>query len=251
MIKRLLVLSGFIFSINANANLLVNGNFDEVGNVGEYAGEVIYAAQNPNPTLDKLNADSFFNWGLFSEIPSWQTLPLSDHDGLVEVLHTGANVGVVAHSGDLFLEFDLDDDGFQYNGAIGQTVMGLTVGNSYRLSFYYQPRTDTAGDNDVNIHAFEGDLSGFDATQNIVTSASSDRVAWQNVEGKDANGWKQYSVKFTATSDTMSIAFAGAGNVNGQGGFIDSADLTQIPEPAYIFALGLAIMGMSRLRKQK
>lgn len=236
LIIRSLVLASVFLSVSANAGLLVNGNFDEVDHT---QSAEIYGGF-AQPYLDELDENTFNNWGLFDAIPGWQTLPLlSNPINHVEVLHTGANTGgVEAHSGDLFVELDLDVDGAQYNSAIGQTLNDLIEGMFYELSFYYQPRTDGEDDNGINLHWLEGELSGFDLTQDIVLTADSNTDEWVTVDGKDDGGWKQYYGSFEATSDTMSFAFSGFGNVNGNGGFIDTASVIQVPEPS-VFALML------------
>ncbi|NQY88105.1 MAG: PEP-CTERM sorting domain-containing protein [Colwellia sp.] len=244
LIIRSLILVGVFLSLSANAGLLVNGDFDVVDH--SQSAEIYDAYAQPY--LDELDENTFNNWGLFTSIPGWTTLPLMG-DSYVEVLHTGANTGgVEAHSGGLFVELDLDVGGATYNSAIGQTLNDLIEGMFYELSFYYQPRTDADDDNGINAYWFEGDLSGFDLMQNIVITADSNTNEWVNVVGTDDDGWKQYTGVFEATSSTMTFAFSGFGTVNGNGGFIDTASVTQVPEPS-VFALML--MGLFGLVVRK
>lgn len=271
-----LVLICVLITSTVNANLLQNGNFDDVdANIDELyystygqtrllteLGDWDCGTYTCTGALDDDNLKKYSdgnprikNWGIYDTIPFWQTISNDSNDNAIEVIYSDDDSknspidGVAAQSGNLFVELDLDLKGLKYNSAIGQTLNGLIEGMFYELSFFYQPRTDGADDNGINLYWFDGGLSAFDYDEDIVLSANSNTIDWVNVSGKDSGGWKKYSDKFEATSEEMSIAFSGFGFSNGLGGFIDTASVTQVPEPKVLALMLVGFLGFAVRKK--
>ena len=257
MLYRFLTVALLLLSAKANANLIVNGNFDDVGAPGEYLGEVIYPGYNDNPSLDTMTSDPFFNWGWYSTLPGWQVIGgmaaggqlVAQGDAVIEVLHSGAVGGLQAHSSNLFIEFDIDSSNLQFNSVIGQTLENLMIGAQYNIEFYYMPRTDVQGDNGVSAKWFEGGLDNYMNAPFEEIVADSNTVGWASSAGVDQNGWKLYQGTFVATGETMSLTFEGMGVINGQGGFIDSASVTKVPVPATAILFLTLLPLVSRFKK--
>ena len=68
MLKQLLILSSFIFSVSASANLLENGDFDQQPNDNSFRS-VASAHQNAGTERYLNSLDQFKNWGIFNSLP--------------------------------------------------------------------------------------------------------------------------------------------------------------------------------------
>ena len=104
----------------ANANLIVNGDFED--NVG----------------LTGSN-----NRGVFASVNGWSTLSGAG----IEIQR---NTVVAAQNGNQYVELDSNN-----NSSMFQQLTGLAVGESYLLSFWYHARTNN-GDNDNGLDVFWG-----------------------------------------------------------------------------------------------
>jgi hypothetical protein len=104
---------------SANANLIVNGSFEDPALTGK-------------------------KWQVFSSIEGWNTLEGAG----IEIQR---NTVVRAQDGDQYVELDS-----HRNSWMQQTVSGLAIGGEYQLSFWYMARTNK-GDNDNGIDVHWGD----------------------------------------------------------------------------------------------
>ena len=102
-------------SVTAQANLLVNGDFED-------------------PNL------SSGSWQVFSSIDGWATTSGAG----IEVQN---NTVVTAQSGSQYVELD------SYNNSAMKQSLVTQSGQQYQLSFYYRPRTN-AGSNDNGINVY-------------------------------------------------------------------------------------------------
>lgn len=182
---------------SANANLIVNGSFE-------------------NPAL------SGNSWSVFNSIEGWTTIQGAG----IEIQR---NTVVDAQDGDQYVELDS-----HYNSWMEQTISGLTAGNEYYFSFWYQARTNNLyNDNGIDVY-----WNGI-----LVMDIS-------NILASDA-GWTEYTAVFTADSDVAALSFNADGTSNSLGGFIDNVSLTSVPEPAPIALMALGIIGLVAARKRR
>ena len=122
------------------------------------------------------------------------------------------------------------------NTKMGQDLF-LSAG-SYALTFWYQPRTNTPGDNGIN-YGFE-DLGGMTIGAYNVSSTSGIQP-----------GWSQITQSFNvSTDDTYRLFFEATGQENTLGGFIDNVAISAIPEPAtwLMMVMGFGLVGAASRR---
>ena len=190
----------------ANANLIVNGSFE-----------------------DNVVTDSD-TWDVYNSINGWSTLSGAG----IEIQR---NTIVTAQDGNQYVELDSHN-----NSTMFQQLTGLTVGESYLLSFWYRARTNN-GDNDNGIDVSWG------------TSATGDlQLAIANeIVGSTNNAWVQKNLSLFADQSTMYLTFAATGWSNSLGGFIDNVSLTKaasVPESSGIVLFGLGLLGLIAPRRR-
>jgi hypothetical protein len=123
-----------------------------------------------------------------------------------------------------------------------QTVNGLTVGDTYTLSFYQ------AG---AQAYPYTGDtLQQWD----VGFGSSTFDSAVMTVPSEGFSPWEQQTTTFIATSTSEVLSFLGSSNVNGsQPPFIllDGVSLTDTtaPEPSYSWLIGLGSIAFFSVRK--
>lgn len=162
-----------LIGTSAQANLIVNGSFEE---------------------LPSALASGY--WTNYSSINGW-----SASTGLIEVRN---NVAGVAQDGNVFVELDAD-----YNSAMSQTV-ATVAGAAYTLSYYYAPRPGIAENsngielyfNGVLIDYVTGYSNSNDAwTQRVYTvyGTGSDVISFVAVGISDSYGGSIDNVSMTSS----------------------------------------------------
>jgi hypothetical protein len=207
-----------IVAAPAHATLLTDGGF-ESGALG--AGEI-----NGNSYGAMPGAGGARSWDVWDEIGNWKTT----RGAGIEVQTRRTVGGADPQAGDYYVELDSHPRGGS-NSTMAQDV-ALGVG-SYRLSYWYQPRTKRAGDNSLAVFWDGVEIASHDET--TLTQA----------------GWVQHiaDVDVTTAGD-HTLAFAARGTANSFGAFVDSVELTPVPLPGALPLLGAGLAGLAYLRRR-
>ncbi len=255
-----------VFSVSTYAsNIVVNGSFEATPTYGVGAGPF------GGDTFDYPNCNSL---NPCVAVPNWTT------QSSLSILFTPANIPTLLDGGGLITAADGNnfvgsDAAFGTEGPISQTLTGLTVGQSYTLSFdqaagelggnYADPSTDQW------IVTVGGTLASSPTT---ITLPDSSTIGAYVVNGPDDSwttplitlnavisnpssgfsGWQAESYSFTASATSELLAFMGVGSP--QGGpplaLLDNVDVeassgtsgtSSTPEPKS-FALALLGAGL-------
>lgn len=136
------------FSTVSNANLLVNGDFeDDVGLTGS-------------------------RWGVYSDINGWDT-----YSG--PGIEIQRNTVVAAQSGNQYVELD-SHNGADTNSVMYQTIDNLSVGAVYELNFWYHARTNNSAANDNGIEVLWGASLPGATVLELDDYARRDNLGWMN-----------------------------------------------------------------------
>ncbi len=113
---------------------------------------------------------------------------------------------------------------------------------AYRLTWYYQPRTNTPGDNLIEVY-----LGG--ATESSLLSTI---IGYADGAGQTGLELQKNSFVVSESEDFRTLTFLVGGRASSFGGLMDNVTLSQIPLPAGISLLlaGLAAFGVVRLRRR-
>lgn len=136
----LLGITALVTASFANANLIVNGDFEE----------------------PQLGAGA---WQVFGAINGWTTTSGSG----IEIQN---NTIVTAQSGNQYVELDSYS-----NSSMTQMISGLITGQAYDVSFWYHARTSN-GSNDNGINMLWGDSSPGIEVLSIDNIKASDQLGW-------------------------------------------------------------------------
>lgn len=146
----------------------------------------------------------------------------------------------VSPNGGNFLAADADT---QYNGAVTQTINGLTPGGTYDLSFYwggaqYTTRTGPTTESWLVSLGSQTQSTGF------ISNAS-----------ESFTGWQQANMQFKATSASEVLSFLAVGTPNGEPpvSVLDGVSLVAAPEPGYsaVMLLGIGCLAFVARRRYK
>ncbi|MBF0105465.1 MAG: VCBS repeat-containing protein [Deltaproteobacteria bacterium] len=188
------------FNECGQGNLLLNGDFE--------------AVDARKGLVHKISLNALFKpsqWDVFDALPdytdgtgvSWQTV---DGTSGIEVQYN--NTVAPAHSGKLYVELDSHNNSL--NGANTNSGMTQTTylnGGSYKLDFYYRPRTTKAGDNTIQVY-FDGLLV-------------------KTVDGANNSQWGLNSIIVNnIVKGEHTVTFQAAGTQNSYGGFLDDISLS-------------------------
>jgi len=124
-------------------------------------------------------------------------------------------------------------DGNYYAGTLSQTLTGLTIGQTYNLTFDWAG-AQQAGFTGTNSAMFWSTVFG-GVTQNTASIS---------LDSKGFSGWMQQTFQITATSTSQALTFLANANVKGAPPFLllDGVSVTAVPEPG-TWALMLGGLG--------
>jgi hypothetical protein len=231
------------FAISAQANnLIVNGSFESIttgpNGPGQFDDSFPYTLV---PGWDSTGYNFIFGPGSADTTGSWT----SEFNASLTLWgpNNGSNNGLPATSpdGGNFLAAD----GAYQIGAVTQTISGLTIGDSYALSFYW------AG-------AQQNGFDGPNTEQWAVSfgSQEQDTVVLNNAD-HGFTGWQFQTFTFTADNTSDLLSFLAVGTPNGVPPFslldgVTLNDTSSTPEPGtVILVVGglMAALGARRLKR--
>ena len=164
----------------------------------------------------------------------------------------GLQGGVYANpGGGNFLALDGDP---QYNGKFSQSITGLTVGNTYQLSFDYAGAQQTGFKGTEQVTSYLNVTFGSDS-QNTPTFARPN-----STNGSDGvfTGWIDVTMNFTASAATQTLAFLANGTPGGLPpiallGDVSLEDITPspVPEPSSIFMTAIGVASLAGVRYRR
>lgn len=180
------------------------------------------------------------NWQVYQTFGSWATTSGTG----IEIQTTGTVGGVSARSGDQYVELDSDPS---RGGGSGSTNSSMTTklnlgAGTYRLTWFYQPRDNTVGGNQIGVYLAGKSEGLFD---NLLGSVSSVRSV--------INNWVEVKYDFTVdgTDNLYALTFRAEGKADKLGGFIDDVSVAPIPVPAAGFLLFGALGALAAVRRRK
>jgi hypothetical protein len=208
----------------AKANLVTNGSFESTtsgpGQMGFNTNATGWTTNGYNFIFASGGADTTGSQGQFGNLKLWgpgdgsnNGLPASSPDG-------GNYVGA---------------DGAFEVGAISQTINGLTVGQSYTVSFYWGA-AQQFGFSGPTTEQWQVSLGGQTKTTPVI-----------NASNHGFTGWLQQSFTFTADNTSDVLSFLAIGTPSGVPPFalLDGVSMVAAPEPASLPLLATMVVGFA------
>ena len=219
-------------------NLVQNGGFATAAGFTPYPnGSEATSSNLPGWQFSSCVASCDGTGKLFSFIlqPNYTTAGIYDAEDGHYTTFAGGGPGVSPDGGNAYTA-----DGGHDVGILEQSVSGLTVGQTYQLSFY-QASMEQSGYPGAFSGAWEvGFGNQIQFSQNLTNPSQT------------YTGWTQQTMDFTATSMTQALLFA-ATATNSYPPFLllDGVSLTAVPEPASIAVVGVGLLGLLALRRRR
>ena len=222
------------------SNLVSNGDFEITTNGPNFQFDHNTVATGWTSTNNNHNAYNFIfapgaadtsgATGQFGNLKLWGP-GTGSNNGLPATSPTGGN-------------YVAADGAFQ-NGAISQTINGLTVGNSYTVNFWWAG-AQQSGFTGATTEQWQVSLGNQTQSTAVINNAN-----------HGFTGWQSQSFTYTATSASEVLSFFAVGTPNGVPPFVllDGVSLNAnnpVPEPGTItLVLGGLLGGIGTLRSKK
>ncbi len=144
-----------------------------------------------------------------------------------------------------FIAIDAD---FLNNGALSTTLSGLTVGESYTLSFYQAvAKQSVAGNSGAVWSDWQVSVGG-----NVIGTSTQQTASTSN---GFFSGWLLQTMTFQATAASETLSFLAQGGPTGLPPFVllDGVSVTAnvVPEPAMLALVGLGLAGIGLSRRKR
>lgn len=225
--KKILLVAGLFASLNANANLIVNGSFESQSN-GEGAYTRFSNGVNP--------------------LTGW-TIATGSGNPYVE---TRNSIVGEASDGENFAELDVSDpQDSTFNTGLGGMfqVVNITSAGLYDFSFDYAGRPGTV------LSTNQIQFSLFDSADALVIPQETLNPTLFNT---DSANWNTYINQFNLSAGNYTFLFREVGTQDGLGTSLDNVVLvasettTAVPEPETygMMMLGLAMLGFASRRRK-
>lgn len=221
------------------ANLVQNGGFETVtapNGSGQLNFSPNFMMQTSAANWSSATAASFF--------PSYNMLyvagdPSAEARQGVVTLYAPAGADNLPGGGGNFIASDPDYE----SGALSQTIVGLTVGKSYTLTFDYAGAQQQGFDG-ATTEGWQVSLGS--ETHNTLTLNNADH---------GFTGWFSATMNFTATSTSEVLSFLATGGPSGtQPPFVllDNVNLDlSVPEPMTLSVFGIGLVGAAAWKRRK
>lgn len=224
----------------AHANLITNGNFEQVSNGGnkQLAAGASTTATN-RTTLTGWNSSNGSDGG-YNFVLNGATATTTA--SVLRLRGDGNGYTVSPSGGNIFAS-----DPLYYPGTLSQTVSGLTIGTSYLLTFDYA-LAQQSGYSGANVNDYWQVSFGNDVLKTTALS----------IPDGGFSGWKSATMSFTATGVSEVLSFLAKGSSVGAPPFLlldnvamDAASV--VPEPSTLSLLlgGVGVAGVLAYRRRR
>lgn len=221
----------FTQSALAQANLVTNGIFAVTGTNQSFQFGTYGGYTSPTSSLAGWSSPNGYNYvfvpsdvvatGHYGNLSLWSpaSSPVSAN-GFTNASPTGGNF--------------IGADGAYGTEAITQTIGGLMVGATYRVSFAWAGAQQSG---------FTGPTTEF---WTVKLGTQTRTTATVNVANKGFTGWMNQTFEYVATSSSQVLSFLATGTPSGVPPFalLASVSMTQVPEPA---GASILLTGMAGL----
>jgi hypothetical protein len=238
----------------AAANLVLNGGFENDTlpsplNPANASGAEIDSNWNYNGDLTNWSSTgaTTYNILFFGNVANASTIDADTRFTSTEPQHLNSNFDSLSPDGGNFMGLDGDPAA---NGSLDQTVIGLTVNQTYTLSFYWAG-TELSNRTGYNSIQLTGSFGG----DPFMTPAYLNTTTTPGAPGS-FSGWMlaNFTFKADATSEVLSFLAVGtpAGNLP-PFALLDGVSLSAVPEPSTwaMMLVGFGGLGYAAYRRRR